>query len=102
MISGIQVITQPTSLHSLGGDLLDTVHGIITEDVKADLADKGVTTMQDGWSDFHNTPVIVSSDRNSYFVSATTLERTRTQQINASALPETIDARYTFVCTVAA
>ena len=31
---------------SLGGDLL----GKIT-DVKADLADKRVTTMQDGWSD---------------------------------------------------
>ena len=70
------------SLHSLCRDLLDTVHGIITEDAKADLADKGVTTMQDGRSDIHNTSVIVSGGGNSYFISATTLEQTRKHQIN--------------------
>ena len=60
----------------------------MTEDVKTDLA---VSAMQDGWSDIHNTPVIVSS------VSAKTLQQTRKHQINAHPLPKTMPDIHLYV-----
>ena len=63
----------PPSRKPLSGELLDRVHGNIREQVKADLQGKGVTLLQDGRSDIHNSPVIASSlhcEGKAYFLSA--------------------------------
>lgn len=46
---------------AIGGYLLDKVYSKITDNKKAELKDKEVTLVQDGWSDISNNPVIANS-----------------------------------------
>ena len=63
----------PPNRKDVGGQLLDQVHDKITTKVSAELKDKEVVLIQDGWSDIHNTPVIATSlqcEGKSFFLSA--------------------------------
>ena len=63
----------PPDRKALSGRLLDWVFDTLSDGVAEELDSKEVTLVQDGWSDSHNQPEIVScihTGKKSYFVTA--------------------------------